>query len=356
MTECGTQCMICDFPIHLDTYIGCAHACKYCFAREKQSIATVRPLDNLDALRRFIEGHRTNETRWCDWKIPVHWGSSSDPFQRAELIHGRSLEALELFAETGYPFIVSTKNPVLAAQEPYLGLLAKCRCVFQISMAAPEYDKLEPGAPTYEERLEAAAILSEVCTRVIARVQPYFTDQYKAVLREIPRYKQAGIYGIIVEGYATRKKQKGLVKDGKYGFPVEVLAPQFKQIRERAHQNGLRFFLRRGQAAVFRRQHELLRHGRAGGFQTEHVQHRAHRPRRPDAGADRSDEAEGEHAAIPEPLPDKRVGKAGEKQHVCRAHAADRRAVDSAVPRPESEVRRVSVKVQTFTPKAGENE
>lgn len=242
MIECGTQCMICDFPIHLDTYIGCAHACKYCFAREKQSIAPVRPLDNLDALRRFIEGHRTNETRWCDWKIPVHWGSSSDPFQRAELIHGRSLAALELFAETGYPFIVSTKNPVLAAREPYIGLLSRCRCVFQISMAAPEYDRLEPGAPTYEERLKAAAILSEVCTRVIARVQPYFTDQYKAVLREIPRYKQAGIYGIIVEGYATRKKQKGLVKDGKYGFPVEVLAPQFKQIRERAHQNGLRFF------------------------------------------------------------------------------------------------------------------
>lgn len=241
MIECGTQCMICDFPIHLDTYIGCAHDCKYCFAREKQSIKTVRPLDNADALRRFIEGHRTNETRWCDWKIPVHWGSSSDPFQQAELEYRRSREVLEIFAETGYPFIVSTKNPVLAVTE-YADLLARCRCVFQISMAAPEYDKLEPGAPTYEERLEAAAALSKVCTRVIARVQPYFTDQYRNVLREIPRYKQAGIYGIIVEGYATRKKQKGLVKDGKYGFPVEVLAPQFKQIRERAHQNGLRFF------------------------------------------------------------------------------------------------------------------
>ena len=241
MIECGTQCLICDFPVHLDTYIGCSHDCKYCFAREKQSIKTVRPLDNADALRRFIAGHRTNETRWCDWAIPVHWGSSSDPFQRAELTHRRSREALEIFAETGYPFIVSTKNPVLAVRE-YADLLARCRCVFQISMAAPEYDKLEPGAPGYEERLAAAAELSRVCTRVIARVQPYFTDQYKAVLREIPRYAQAGIYGIIVEGYATRKKQKGLVKDGKYGFPVEVLAPQFKQIRERAHQNGLRFF------------------------------------------------------------------------------------------------------------------
>ena len=242
MIECGTQCMVCDFPIHLDTYIGCAHDCKYCFAREKQSIKTVRPPDNVNALRRFIEGRRTNETRWCDWKIPVHWGSSSDPFQPAELTHKRSLAALEIFAETGYPFIVSTKNPVLAAQEPYKGLLAKSRCVFQISMAAPEYDKLEPGAPPYEERLKAAAALSEACTRIIARVQPYFTDQYRNILREIPRYKQVGIYGIIVEGYATRKKQKGLVKDGKYGFPVEVLAPQFKQIRERAHQNGLRFF------------------------------------------------------------------------------------------------------------------
>ena len=242
MIECGTQCLICDFPVHLDTYSGCEHGCVYCFAREKQSIAKVRPLENTDALRRFIEGHRTNETRWCDWRIPVHWGSSSDPFQRAELVHGRSRAALEVFAETGYPFIVSTKNPVLAATEPYLGLLRQCRCVFQISMAAPEYDKLEPGAPGYEERLRAAAVLSQNCTRVIARVQPYFTDQYKNILREIPRYAEAGIYGVIAEGYATRKRQKGLVKDGKWGFPLNVLAPQFKQMRERCHQNGLRFF------------------------------------------------------------------------------------------------------------------
>lgn len=202
----------------------------------------IKPLDNASCLRAFIKGERTLETNFCDWNIPIHWGGNSDPFQECEKEYKRTLECLEIFAETKYPFIVSTKNPVLASTEPYLSLLKKCDCVFQISAACSEYDRLETGAPAYRERIEAAKILSKNVRRLIIRVQPFFTDKYKNILAEIPTYADAGAYGIIVEGYSTRKKQKGLIKDGKFCFSVDTLAPMYKTIKQECHNNELRFF------------------------------------------------------------------------------------------------------------------
>ena len=109
-------------------------------------------------------------------------------------------------------------------------------------MACSAYDKLETGAPGYKKRLLAAKILSRRVKRLIVRVQPYFADKYKDILAEIPHYAESGAYGIICEGYHTKKKQKGLIKDGKYCFSLDVLAPQFKAIKEKCHEYGLRFF------------------------------------------------------------------------------------------------------------------
>ena len=134
------------------------------------------------SLRNFIEGKRNFETKWCDWAIPLHWGGTSDPFQACELEHKCSLECLEIFAETKYPFIVSTKNPVMLTKEPYLSLISQCRCVLQVSMGCGKYDKLEQGAPTYEERLQAVKFLSDKVTRIIARVRPYFFAIFAIIL------------------------------------------------------------------------------------------------------------------------------------------------------------------------------
>lgn len=98
MLGCGIQCMICDYPIHLDTYSGCAHNCVYCYANAKtRNEKPIRPLNNAMAVKRFIEGRRNSETRFCDWKIPIHWGANSDPFQPCELEYKRSLECLKIF-------------------------------------------------------------------------------------------------------------------------------------------------------------------------------------------------------------------------------------------------------------------
>lgn len=242
MINCNTLCLYCDYPITFDTYNGCSHACKYCYVKDYKNIAYVSPINNIALLKDFCNGKRNNKTVWCDWNIPVRIGALSDPFQECEQEHRKTLEVLKYLAESKYPFIITTKNPVLACKEPYLSLLSQCNCVFQISMACGKYDKLEPGAPRYEKRLRAAHILSRHVTRLIVRVQPYFADCYKDILAEIPRYADSGAYGIICEGYTSIKKQKGLIKDGKYCFPLDILVPHFKKIKEECHKYGLRFF------------------------------------------------------------------------------------------------------------------
>lgn len=242
MIACGKQCLCCDFPIHMDTYKGCSHGCLYCATRKKYNIDNVQPLRSAVSLRNFISGKRSADTKWCDWSIPVHWGANSDPFQPLEEEKRVSLECLRVFAETHYPFMISTKNPVLLTKEPWLSVLSQCNAVVQISMACPKYDKLEPGAPSFEERLKAAEILAPRVRRVVARIQPLFPDAASAVLKELPRYKEAGIHGVISDGFYSIVKQKGMVKEnGAFIFPREVFVPIMVRLKAECAKNGLEF-------------------------------------------------------------------------------------------------------------------
>lgn len=46
MIDCGSQIAICDMPIHFDNYIGCSHACEYCFAKRLKDIKKIKPIKN----------------------------------------------------------------------------------------------------------------------------------------------------------------------------------------------------------------------------------------------------------------------------------------------------------------------
>lgn len=239
---CGSQVVLCEYPIRLDTYKGCSHGCRYCFAQNKTDISVVNPDNCVESLRRFIAGKRTAETNWCDWAIPLHWGGLSDPFQPAEREFGVSLKALEVFAETGYPFIVSTKGR-LVVEEPYLSLLRKCNAVVQVSMVCSSYDRMEPGAPTFEERLGMVRKLSGCVRRVIVRAQPYITNVRDEFVGNLQRIAEAGAWGVTLEGMKFREGKPGLVKvRGDYCYPEETLRMHYERIRRECDRVGLHFF------------------------------------------------------------------------------------------------------------------
>lgn len=242
MPRCGSQIILCDLPIRFDTYVGCSHGCTYCFARKKQDINAIKPNESVATLERFINGKRSKETEWCDWNIPLHWGGMSDPFQPLEAHYKRSYDCLKVFAKTGYPFAFSTKGKIIATPE-YLSVLKDCNAVSQVSMVSPRYDKLEPGAPTFDERMRFLPKLAENTKRLIIRISPYAVGLADEVCGHLQDYKDAGVFGIEVEAMKRTSKKPGLVKvGGDWCYPVEVLRKEFSQIREKAKEVGLAFY------------------------------------------------------------------------------------------------------------------
>lgn len=242
MPKLGSQCWLCDYPIRIDTYSGCTHDCKYCFARGTRDISIVEVDESPETILNFINGKRDATTRWCDWNIPLHFGGMSDPFQPIEKKYRRTFEVLKILAETKYPVIISTKGD-LCIQDDYLDLLSKCNVVMQVSMVCSAYDRIELGAPSYERRLEMVKVLSEAVPRVNARIQPYMREVRSDILNNIPRLKEAGIYGIIVEGMKFKKKKPGLIRTaGDFCYPIELLRADFDVLKTAAHNNGLKFW------------------------------------------------------------------------------------------------------------------
>lgn len=241
MPKCGSQCILCDVPVRFDTYEGCSHACAYCFVNRKRKLDEIGLGESAEQLKSFINGNRNKTTIWCDWEIPLHIGGMSDPFQPCEKIHKRTLACLKVLAETKYPFIISTKNTLQVTDE-YLEVLKDCNFVFQASMVCSRFDEWEKGAPTFEERLKAITIMRTVAKRTIVRCQPWIPQVQLDVIKNLPRYKDAGIYGVIFESMKYGQKKPHTVKFyGDNVYEKNYLIPYWQQLKDECHKNGLVF-------------------------------------------------------------------------------------------------------------------
>lgn len=236
----GSQVVLCDVPVRLDNYEGCSHLCKYCFTRFKKDITQIKAVNSSSSLIKFITGERNKETAAFDWDIPIHWGGLSDPFQPLEKKYKSSYQLLKIFAEYDYPFIVSTKGKLIAENE-YLDLVSKCNAVIQVSMLSPQYDAYENIK--FKDRLNILDKLSKVAKRVIIRMQPYIPKVKEDIINIAQRYKDSGVYGIIIEGIKLKQKTPGTVKHyGDYVIPLFKIKSDFLEIKKVYNNLGIKVF------------------------------------------------------------------------------------------------------------------
>ena len=229
MPDCGSQIFLCDVPIRFDTYEGCSHDCKYCFASRKKGINIIKKGEGKESLINFINGKRSIKTNWADWDIPLHWGGMSDPFQPCEEECEYSYECLKVFKETQYPFIVD--------------ILKDCNVVVQISLVSPKYDNIELGCPTFDERIEMIKKIAPKVKRLNVRIQPYIREAKKDILNNLKLYKEIGVYGIILEGMKFKKKSGHLERlGGDCVYHLKDLEKDFSEIKKIAHSLGLKFY------------------------------------------------------------------------------------------------------------------
>lgn len=242
MPRCGTQVILCDLPVRFDTYVGCSHGCKYCFASKFKDISKVEKGETPAALKKWINGERSGETKWCDWDIPLHWGGMSDPLQPCEKVHRLSYECLKILKESQYPFIISTKGALLGDEE-YLELIADCNCVVQISACCEKYDVLEQGATTFAERMEIGKKVSKKGKRLIFRIQPYMHEYYQEIYDAMEQMANAGAYGVVIEGIKYTKKRANMVRvAGDWCIDYNTIKEDFLKLKERGHELGMKVY------------------------------------------------------------------------------------------------------------------
>lgn len=180
----------------INTYTGCAHRCRYCYA------AGYEP-DEPGAKREFASNlakDLADLERFDVPPAPVHLSNSTDPFQQD--LEGRfghtklAIEGLLAHRRRFSTVTVLTKNPGLAARQDYAWILAALgtppadhpaagrwktanapAVQVEVSLAFWREEARafwDPGAPTVAERIAGIHALREAGIPVVLRIDPLF--------------------------------------------------------------------------------------------------------------------------------------------------------------------------------------
>jgi DNA repair photolyase len=188
-----------------DTYIGCPHACWYCYAPSfvaprkfetsfqefrnfRRRFRTERDFEKIKAAIKDgkVKGTCNREkevliAKAIEHKHPLRIGSVSEPFGLPlEKEYGDTYKILEILIENNYPFVVCTKSPLVATPR-YLNLLKSAgdKVAVQISLISLDNNLLKyletrsnGATPSAESRLDALKKLSNEGIFTICRIQP----------------------------------------------------------------------------------------------------------------------------------------------------------------------------------------
>jgi len=165
----------------VNPYLGCGHACAYCYARfmtrfghagEEWGSFVDAKVNALDRLRE--EAPRKRRGR-------VLLSSVTDPYQPLERKYGLTRGALGILSEYGYSIDILTKSDLVLRD---LDLLTKMDDV-EVGLTITSLDDgvrrvFEPGASTVQARLDALKVLSDVgigTYSFIGPLLPYLSEE-----------------------------------------------------------------------------------------------------------------------------------------------------------------------------------
>ena len=157
----------------LNPYVGCQHACVYCYAK---------------FMKRFT-GHRENWGEFVDVKINAPgllarevtkkkpgrvWISGvCDPYQPLERKYRLTQQCLAILVERGWPVTVQTKSPLVLRDIGILKRAADIEVGFTITTADERMRKIfEPGAPPAAKRVDALRQLHGEGIRTFVMIAP----------------------------------------------------------------------------------------------------------------------------------------------------------------------------------------
>ncbi|MFD6394898.1 Rv2578c family radical SAM protein [Nocardia sp. NPDC060259] len=166
---------------------GCSHACRYCFARgshEYLGLDAGNDFDSEIVVKTNVAAILRRELARRSWqREPVALGTNTDPYQRAEGRYRLMPGIIGALADSGTPFSILTKGPLLRRDLPLLTEASRRVAVsvaVSIAILDPDLHRsLEPGTPTPRARLDLVRALADAGFAVhvmAAPIIPCLTD------------------------------------------------------------------------------------------------------------------------------------------------------------------------------------
>ncbi len=175
------------FSWTINTTRGCLHRCVYCFARkthEYLDLDSGRDFDTQIIVKTNVVDVLRKELARPSWQREhVALGTNSDPYMRAEGRYQLMPGIIEALADSGTPFSILTKGPLLRRDLPLLVEAARkvpVSVAVSLAMIDPELQqRVEPGTPKPQARLDLVRAITDAgldCSVLAMPILPWLTD------------------------------------------------------------------------------------------------------------------------------------------------------------------------------------
>lgn len=239
--EISCRAAACPMCLNLDVYdaLFCPYGCRYCFANAFRASLYTAFFDNSKTigirhcnpdyykreLDKMFNKYRGNDPHSIQSDVgkaiakgmPIRFGIRFEDFLPIEKKKGVSLALLKFLAENEYPLMINTKSDVVALPEYVEALVSnKAKTAVHVTLISSNnaiLKNLEPGAPSYEARLEALKILSANGIRTVARIEPFlpfYADNPEEVQKYIADMKAAGVKNLTLDTYSYTAQNPGI--------------------------------------------------------------------------------------------------------------------------------------------------
>ncbi|BAX98132.1 hypothetical protein MSTE_02823 [Mycobacteroides stephanolepidis] len=208
------------FRFTVNAFRGCAHACRYCFARpthEYLEFDSGADFDSQIIVKTNVVSVLRKELGRKSWnRETVALGTNTDPYQRAEGRYRLMPGVIAALVDSGTPVSILTKGTLLRRDLPLLAEAAQQVPVsLGISLAIGDetlHHEVEPGVPTPQARLSLVASAREAGFEphvMVAPVLPFLTDTVEHLDDLLGRIADAGAAGVTVFPLHLRGTTRG---------------------------------------------------------------------------------------------------------------------------------------------------
>jgi len=200
----------------INPYVGCAHACAYCYATfMKRFTGHQEPWGTFvdvkanapDALARQIRRAKRGT---------INFGTVTDAYQPLEAQHRITRACLEALAGCDYPITILTKSALVLRDTDLLARLPDVEVAFTISALDETLrERFEPGASPFAARLDALHTLAGAGIRTWAfcgPLLPFLSDADEQIDALFAALKDARAGSVLVDSLNLRGAAWGRVR------------------------------------------------------------------------------------------------------------------------------------------------